>query len=423
MSYRYKTKRLPKITPGHFLAFLVWPFGTFISALFNYRTPNSKTLFWLFCIFFGFTFVLQDEAATDADSVRHAAQFRHIADKPFNFDVLLTSFYNPKTGITDVYQQLATWLVANLTNDPRWLFALFAAVFGYFYTQNLWLIFKRIDRKFDILLFVFILYFALINPIWHINGARMWTAAQIFFYGILIYFLEGKKQGLIWCASSILFHFSFIFPVAVLIGFLFLPINTRIIFAFFIITSFIKEINLSIVRDSLSFLPQVFQTKVEGYTNEGYAESINESSRERTWHVLFTMYFRIWVLYTWIIVVFIKYKNWLDGHPNLKQLFNFGLFFGSFAQIASLIPSGGRFIIIYNLVFFTIFVLLLAQKFRPLLITKLARVSLPFLIFAIIFLIRMGTEFMGFLTLFGNPVLAAMFEEKLPLISYIKNLF
>ena len=157
-----------------------------------------------------------------ADSARYARQLIEAHNQPLSWSYFLSMLY-AEGGFVDIYQPFVTWLVAIFTDNPRILMAIFGAVFGFFYAQNLWMVFSRIKARVGWLLFFFMLAFALVNPIWNINGVRMWTAAQIFLYGVFRLSLENDKKGFIWAATSILVHFSFLFPFALLLSFWFIP--------------------------------------------------------------------------------------------------------------------------------------------------------------------------------------------------------
>lgn len=416
---------LPRIGFAWFLYLILWPFGALVTALSQFRKPEAKTVFWLFCIFFGFSFVIQKDIAGAADSARYATQLIEMHNQTVSLDNMIKAMYNPAEGFVDIYQPLATWLVSAFTDDPKWLFALFGAVFGFFYTQNIWMLLRRVNIRVGLVLFLFILGYALINPIWNINGVRMYTAAQVFMYGALLYFLEQKKiSGIIWIAVSIFFHFSFLFPVLVVVLYIFIPDYLFAYLIFYLLTAFINEINLITVRESLSFMPEVFKPKIEAYTNLDYALAIREAATQYAWHVQFAQLAGRIVIYTWVVWSFMTQRLWhFDTKAVYKRLLAFALFIGGFANIATLVPSGGRFITIANGLLYAVFVLLLAQ---PVLRSKyrlLKTITLPLLLYALIFNIRIGFDYMGFLTIIGNPFLVLAGIEQTPLIEFVKNLF
>lgn len=428
-SQLHKIKSTPKgiftsLTLKSFLLFLIWPFGALISALAQYRKPMAKTVVWLFCVYFGFSMVIPENIEGAGDAARYAYQLEVMHDEGSSFNYLISMIYNPDSGFVDIYQPLATWLIAFFTNDPRWLFALFGAIFGFFYVMNLWFIFDKIDTRLrsSIFMILFLLTFALINPIWNINGVRMWTAAQVFVYGVFCYFINKDKKGIIWIASTFLFHFSFLFPISVFILFLIIPKRLNLLLLFFLITSFIREIDIAFIRSELSFLPQVFHPRIEGYTNEEYIQTIIENTN-LTWRQSLSATFMKILTYGWIIILYLSKNKWSVKTLSVTRLFEFSLFFGGFAQLAGSVASGGRFMTIANMLFFAVFIIIIFQNNIKHNFQTQKLVSIPMLFFIIIFSIRIGFEMIGLLVLFGNPILALFIKDTLPIMKLIAQIF
>ncbi|HMN33737.1 MAG TPA: EpsG family protein [Chitinophagaceae bacterium] len=409
------------ISFGHWMLFFLWPFAMLVRALGRWKSPDSKTVFWLFCMYFGFTFVYADIIFGAADSARYAAQLILFHSRPFSLTSLFDALYNPNEGFVDIYQPLMTWIVAQFTDDPRYLFLLFSIVFGFFYTQNLWIVFRRIKVNSGFFLTLLMFSYALINPIWNINGVRMWTAAHVFLYGILLYFLLNKKKGIIWMFSSALFHFSFLYPILVFTIWLLVPKRLNLFFALYAITTFIDEINLIAVRDSLSFLPEVFMPRVEGYTNIDYAQRIAES--KYAWHVVWAGYAFRFSMYAFIIFSGLSVKKWKNSHPEVFSLFLFALLLGSAANLASNVPSGGRFLVLSNSLFFVVFITLYDALVKIKGLQGVKAFNTPTLLFSIIFNIRTGFDYAGFLLFIGNPVFALLIPSQTPIIDFIKAIF
>jgi hypothetical protein len=406
-----------------YLLFFFLPFTALGYSLKNFRLPNSKYLFWFFCIYFGFVFVIPEDIHDASDSARYASQLISSNLSYFSFGQLVEVLYNPVNGYPDIYQQIVTWIIANFTDDPRWLFATFAAVFGYFFMQNLWILFENIKINVNFVILLFIIAFALVNPIWNINGVRMWTAAQIYLYGNLVYFMRGKQKGIIWVIASILFHFSFLFPIILFLVYILIPKRDIIFFMFFIIASFVNEIDLDLVKESLSLLPEMFQVKLLPYLNPDYILEASESKINYSLHVVMAAYLNKWFIYIWVIFLFINRNESFANLVSCRKLFNFGLFLGGWAQIASLFGTGGRFLILSDVLFYFVITLVLTKLNLNVAIKKLAHFSIPILLFIIIFNIRVGLDYIGILLFFGNPMIALTFDHQIPLIQYFKSIF
>jgi hypothetical protein len=259
------------------------------------------------------------------------------------------------------------------------------------------------------------------NPIWNINDGRMWTAAQVFLYGCLRYFLKGEWKGLVWSAASSLVHFAFFFPVAALFVWLFLPLDAAVCLTFYLATSLVHEVNLHLLRESLSFMPEVFQPRVAGYTSESYAQKVLDSAQGLSWHTVWAPVVLQAMTYAWVLAAFLRRGRWAPALPGLHRLFVFTLFLAGFSNLASLVPLGGRFLTVTGSLFFALFVCLLGQRRWHLRVKPLELVSIPLLAFSGLFYIRMGLDYAGILAVFGNPVSAPLYGDQTPLISYLKH--
>lgn len=112
----------------------------------------------------------------------------------------------------------------------------------------------------------------------------------------------------------------------------------------------------------------------------------------------------------------------LEKQKGLINLFYFSILFFSFANILSLVPSGGRFANVgYAFMFFSFSIFLSRFPEDPGL-KIITILSVPFILLYSLVAIRVGTEFFGFVTIIGNPVFAALGAESAPLITEIMSL-
>lgn len=422
ISHIYKIS-MPRISINEFLPFIIWPFAVLLKYLKHYKYPRSKTIFWLFCIYFGFVFIYDDPSGIGgSDSARYAALLIEFHKSSLSFTTLLNNIYSPSGDFVDIYQPVITWILSIFTGNPQILFAVFAAIFGFFYVQNLWIIFQYISRKITFLLFLLMIGYALMNPIWFINGARMWTAAQVFLFGNLLYFVQHNTKGLIWSSVSVLIHFSFIFPLIVLVGFLWIPKYPNIIFILFLLSSSFIEINILEISRFLPFLPEIFKARISSYLNPDYIERFNIQSSSLAFHVKWAGFASRWFLYTWIASIYFRRKEWSSKLPHVFKLFLFALWMGTFANIASNLPSGGRYYVLSNAIFLGVFVILIGAKFLKIKLNLIQIITIPLLIYSIIFKLRLGLDYIGILTFLGNPLFALFINNQIPLIDLIKSI-
>lgn len=406
----------------YYLGFAIWPFGIMLASLKNWQHPWSKNVFWFFCLFFGYTFVIAADSMNAADSAAYAQALGKYAYSDLTFRQLTQTFYSESTNYVDIIQPLITFLVSRVTYNPSILFAVYGLIFGFFYSRNLWYVLDKIEGNITPVLFLFLLTFGLLNPIWNINGVRMWTAAQIFLYGTLPYLLDGNRKRLIWSGVSILMHFSFIFPCGILLLFLLIKNRLNFFMGFFVLTSFLKELDLEMVRSSLSFLPGIFQLRVNSYTGAEYAELVGSRAESYNWYKIYSLEALVWVTYAIVVYAYIFFRRHLSNNRPLMTLFCYSLLLYGASNIFSLVPSGKRFLIVATAFLFSFFILFFNEMLKNRFFRTVSLLSVPLLALFCIVAVRTGMDFFGLNTLIGNPVSAFIFTDSTPLIEVIKRL-
>ena len=389
-----------------------------IDAIRKYSQPWSKNIFLLFCVFFGYTFIIAQEGGADSD--RYARQFISYAYSDLNIKELWQSFYAEGSNIVDIASPLLSYILSRFTNNPRILFAFYGLIFGFFYSRNIWYVLNRTKGANSLVTVMFILAFALINPIWNINGFRFNVAAQIFLYGALPFMFEKRTKGLLWAASSLLFHFSFMLPVAALFIYNLLRNKINIYYSLFIITSFAKEIDLLEIRSILFFLPDIFHTKVTSYTNPQVAEAMALADADLNWYITYSQIGLKWVLYAMATFLFFFGRSVLRFKPDVFSAFCFALLIYSAANIASLVPVGGRFIPVANTVMLPVFIIFFMSAKGLKGLTFMKVFSIPVLLLFCLVAMRTGMDYYGIITLIGNPIAAGFINDFTPLIQLLK---
>ncbi len=402
---------------NNFIYFLFSPFIGLIQAFKHNNKDWAKNSVWLFVIFYGFTMARPEIM----DASRTVARFQELYNAPLSWDVFIANFYDVDTGIVDIYQPFVLYIVSLFTDNGNVLFAVFGITFGYFYSRNIWLLLdlnKEVKR--NKLFWLLLISFVCVIGFWNLNGVRMWTAAQVFFYGGFLFLIYGKKKGLLIAISSVLIHFSFVLPVGILLLYIFIKIPWRFLYFFFIASFFISSLNVAVVRNLLeSNLPEFLLPRVQSYMNDEYVESINELSASGNWYVGFYGQSLTWFFVVLFTIIYFSKRKKSAYDNSFSNLFGFSLLFLSVGNITSLLPSGGRYLLIAQLfgmaVLFFYFVVYDDKRY-----IKWAKLFSPLLFFFIIVSIRISFDTITLMTVFGNPILAVIFDSPIPLIDLIK---
>jgi hypothetical protein len=404
---------------SNWLFFFVWPLLTMVLAIKNRTiTPN---LIWAFVVFYGLTFVISTDNQ-NSDIVRYIryADFLHNSD--FSFSEFVSSLYKVDSRKTaDVVQPLLTFFIANTTSDTSYLIVLFAFVFGFFYSRNVWFIYNNISRHFNYLLLLFFAVFVLVVPFWNINGFRFWTAAHVLFFGVITTLTSNKIKGVLICLFSILFHFSYFLPVFIFIIFLFFRKRLSIFLVFFIISFFINNFPISQYKQAVSkYLPEVFLARSDPYIGErGIEKFSTRDDSHKNWYAIYYKKSLIWSLSVLIIILGLRFRRYIIENSFIKHMFSFTFLLFGVANILALFPSGVRFSLL-SCLFASACCLLFISRFKNSTVKSYYRFFVPFLLFFTWVSIREGFNSIGLGTLFSNPILALFIGDDLALIDILK---
>lgn len=393
------------------IVFLVWPFGALLFSLKNYSKNWTKNIIWAFVVFYGFTFVLSNDTM-DANRLKEKFEFFKYAD--FNLvEVVKYFFINNEEGV-DVIQPIILYVTSLFTQDFQVLMATLAFILGFFYSRNICYLLDRRTEKINLYSFLIVWLFIFVIGFWQINGFRFWTASHIFFYALIPYFYEGRKNRLWLLPVVSLLHFSYLLPIVVFLIYFFVKERVKFIFYIFLLSFFVGVLSPEAIGEMLiKFLPKSFENKVSVYTSSSYVEEVasEESSMSA---ILRTLMFHIINVY--FIVLYYYYRHTIKRDPYLFNLFVFSILIMTTGNFASVIPSGQRFLIVSSLfflsfLFFYIQTIGLDKRLR-----LLFQLGAPFLFLASLGYIRIGFNTINELAIIGNPLVLFLVDSSKALI-------
>lgn len=394
---------------SHFFAvilFLIWPLLAVISAFRNYDKNWSKNIFWAFCAFYGFVFAIGAESES-SDIVRYVAEYQMLHNNQLTLDSAIDYYKN--SGEVDIVRTLIAVVLSRFSDNQSLLTLVYGIIFGFFFSRNLWYVMERMEGKWlPITILLFVCFF-LVNPIWRINGFRMWTAAHIFLYGLLPLLFEGKKKGLVISASAILVHFSFIVPMGVLMAYLAVGNRLTLFFGFFVLTIFVSEINIEVFNNLVeSYAPEIIQERSSGYRDAAQVEMYREGDPEqsRNWYAVWYGRALGWAVIGYMGILFFRGREFFEKNRGWMNLYCFTLLFYGVANLFSSLPSGGRFISIATFSSLALIILYIQNRPGEKVTKRFTMISVPALLLYIIVSIRIGFYSISATSVIGNPVMA-----------------
>jgi len=415
-------------TNSNIITAILWPFYGLIRSLKNWRQPWAMNIFWVVCIYLGAIHIYcpaGSQLGEGADSGRYALDLIEMNNGNLSLlEEIAKSF--AYSNAMDYYMLILIWLVSRITGNPHVLFACFAAVFGFFYSRNMWYVLNRITEPLNktVILFVAILF--LVCPIWQINGVRMWTAAHVFMYALLPYICERNRKRLYWLIAVPFIHFSVLYFVVLSAVAVLLPdklsSQSRLVksglVAIFVGSLALSAVNIPAITNALEqFSPDSYQDRIELYTRDSAFENLESGKMAANWYVTAASDIEFWVSNILLLVMAFSTLE----EDRYRKLLNFTLLISALANIASQLPSGGRFLIIAHLFSYA---LILWQITKPnaqkQMVYKVARIAAIPLLITLFFGIRKGFEFYGISFFCGDFFTSIFWDNNVQLIRFLK---
>ena len=389
----------------YFLLFIIWPFLALITAFMNYSDKAAKKVVYIFLIYYGFTFFIGSDSFSD--SARYSLSLKANAALPFKDFFKVIGGLNSDTSI-DIIDPLISFIVSRFTSHYSLLFAVYAAIFGFFYLKSFNLLFTRYKENPGWNALVHMIFFAAILPVTAINGFRMWTAVWIFFYGAYHVILYRDLRFLLISFFAPLVHWSFIIPNVILLLYFFIG-NRNIIYLPLVLISFVLPRMMTQYFTLISLkLGGSLQNRYEMYSNPAYVAGVQDSAADLAWLMKIGGDLVFYYLLLAIIVTRLKSKI-LDRDKAADNLFSFLLVFLSFVNFGMGIPSlGVRFRMVF-FIFAILYIFMYLVKVPGKKINYLTLIGLFPMLLQTAIVFRQGSDSLNawiFSPFFGLPLLA-----------------
>jgi len=329
----------------------------FVTSLSNYRQREAKKIVYLFLIYYGLTFVI---AQTGMDSYQYVRRFEYNATLPFSdFFKIVSGLYSSETSV-DILEPFISFVVSRFTNDYRFLFAAYAALFGFFYLKSINLLYNRYQEKPGWNSLIFMVFFIVVIPITSINAPRMWIAAWIFFYGAYHVILNRDPWYFLLTFGACFMHWSYILVNVVLVIYFFVG-NRNYIYLPIVLLSFIFPNGLiPFFNWASGNSGAALQLRYSGYSSEDYSLAVMEDLQKTRWFVNLSNDIIFYYLLFMTSIIYFTHRDLMNSKAE-KNLFGFLLLFLAFVNFGTPFPDFARFKIIF-LLFATLYVFLYMLK-------------------------------------------------------------
>ena len=398
----------------YLILFFIWPFLAFIVSVSNFSKKEARFIVYMFLIYYGFNFV---NTNTAIDAYRYALELKINSGRSFSDFFRIVGGLYSDTNV-DIVEPLISFIVSRFTSHYSLYFAVWAAIFGFFYLKSINLIYKNIIINPGWNSIILLLFFTMILPITTISGVRMWTAAWMFFYGAYRLITEKNPKFLLITLPAILVHWSFLSANAILVIYFFVG-NRNIVYFPLALASFVLPHLASPFFKSIALkLGGGLEQRYSNYSSEGYVSGVQEWAAQSSWFIRITNDLVFYYLLLAIVVIQLSNRHLMNGKIE-RNLFSFLLLFLAFVNFGMPIPSfGERFMILFFL-FATAYLILYFVKLPGTKLSFLVILGLfPMALYTLI-IFRIGTESISAWILspsFGVPLFA-------PILSLYEVLF
>jgi hypothetical protein len=393
-------------TKNYLILFLLCPFLAFITALVNYSHKEARKVVYLFLIYYGLSFVISGDIFVDA--LAYAVKLKNNAALPFSdFFKIVGGIYATDTSV-DIIEPLISFIVSRFTSNHGVYFAVWAAIFGFFYLKSIDKLYERYQNNRGWNALIFMILFIVIIPITDLNSVRMWTAAWIFFYGAYYVILYHDARYLLLTFGSVLIHWSFLTANLILLIY-FLVGNRNYIYFTLALISFVLPNLIAPFFKAASFrLGGALQGRFDMYSSQSYIQERQDAMQQSAWFLHLGEDLVFYYLLLLIIVIQFREKNLPKGKTE-RNLYSFLLLFLAFVNFGKALPSfGGRFQILFFL-FATLYVFIYYLKLPNKNLTFLPLIGLiPMALYAAV-KFREGADSISawlFTPGFGSPLFA-----------------
>jgi hypothetical protein len=323
---------------SYLILFIIWPFLAFIVALVNYAQKEARMVVFFFLVYFGLTFVADNEAM---DSFGYLETFIFYSTLPFKeFFKVLSGYYSTGASM-DFIEPTITFLLSRFTRNYHIFFAVFASLFAFFYLRSFNLLYDEYKKSPNWNAWIFMAFSLVVIPITSLSGLRMWIAAWMFFLGAYQVLLTRKPKYLLVALSACLMHWSFINLNLLLIVWYLAgnrnAIYTPLAIASFFLPQFLQPVLVWVA----AFTGGGIAARVEGYTGESHSETYQEWLDSTAWFLQLN-HDMIWYFFIAAIILIRVFKRDTVKGKLEENWYSFMLLMFTMVNFGRSIPDFGR---------------------------------------------------------------------------------
>jgi len=162
---------------------------------------------------------------------------------------------------------------------------------------------------------------------------------------------------------------------------------------------------MEVIRTSINnYAPSFLSNKLNLYTSEAYIEVVNETTDSYSMYYQLSKIIRIGIILFFTSILYINRK--MFNKDIMFRLFIFYLLLGSFANVLSQMPSGGRYLVIADFILYGV-MFYFVQEYKKIKFYKYIIYAVPILLIYAFYNFRIiGIHTFNIHHFFNNPLVS-----------------
>lgn len=399
---------------------LVFPFMSFILVSNRLWIRSYHLIILIFSFWFGF-YVHINDAAT-GDITRYKNTFESVGEYSYNdYFFLVTNSYSPDklnnyaTNVVnskpDIYALSLQFFISRLTSNFRWFFAFVSFFYTLFFLKFLSEVYRLTgDHHKSKIWRLFFVSLAIIVPFYvGVTGVRFWTALFLFMWQTIKYIRTKSSINIVFAGCAIFIHYTFMFPLVILIIYRFLNISKTLmkIFVFVSMGIFVLTTTTGLLGYASEVLELFEDSSVkdaaDSYTNEDDIQERSVSFEKTNWYVQFREVAIMAIMVTTFLLEFLGLLNWKMDKRITSWNSLYVLFF-CILMLSYGLGSIARFKYVFFLLWFIRMLLIIDLNRKSHSLHVIYRCLLPAMVLHFFVICRAGFYYIDPLLIVGNPV-------------------
>jgi len=403
------------------ICFLLWPFGAFLYALYNYTHKESRIILVLFTALYGYSMIAESEGMDLSRYLDTLKNFIDLSVLDFYNEIFATYSGKSDSSSSDLYVNVVAFLVSRFTISGSVLMMVFGLVYGYVYSKGLSILltFNRLKNQYTIILLI---CFSFILGLDQLAGVRFGTSAYLFFAGAMKWLQNKDKISWLYILSAVFVHFGLMPGVLLLIIYPFIGKNEKIIYGLTLLSFFIPNLLHNYMLQYSSLFQGGISNKVHTYTKTGLMDEYSASWNQVSWFIKYR--YDAIMTYSYFALSFIIYKS---KHLTItlfsKRLLLFALLILIFRNFTMSIPElGSRYQFIYLMFVMGYLYHLYSTNKSKTEIKYLAYGAIAASILQIVFVLRIFINYTPVSLFYGNLIMIFANNDTQSLWAFIQSI-